>query len=102
MRHIENLLLKLRWGLVGHAWPPPLLRLQAFGAMLLVGLFDLVEVSAADARSLAGRLDIAQFLGQLQQPDAGFDKLLFVAHEWCPFGGDLPSGSFTSYTSPRS
>jgi hypothetical protein len=25
----------------------------------------------------------------LQQPDAGFDKLLFVAHEWCPFGGDL-------------
>jgi len=55
--------------------------------MFLVGLFDLVVVAAADARSLAGRLDIAQLLGQLQQPNAGFDKLLFVAHEWCPFGG---------------
>jgi hypothetical protein len=28
-------------------------------------------------------------LGQLQQPDAGFDKLLFVALEWYHFGGDL-------------
>lgn len=57
--------------------------------MLLVGLFDLVVVTAADARPLAGCLDIAQLLGQLQQADAGFDKLLCVAHEWCPFGGDL-------------
>jgi hypothetical protein len=46
-------------------------------------------MAAADACSLAGSLNVAQFLGPLQQTKAGFDKPLFVAHEWCPSEGDL-------------
>ena len=49
-RHLEDLLLELRRGMVGYAKPPALLRIKTFGAMLLVGFFDLVEVAAADGR----------------------------------------------------
>src|SRR5205085_1045791 len=44
-----------------------------------------VEAVAAVAEHLAGLADIAELLGQLQQPDLGSDDLLFLGHGWSPY-----------------
>lgn len=85
-RHLEDLFFELRRSLVRHPGSSALLGLETLGAVLLVGFLDLVEVAPTDAGSLASGLDIAQFLGELEQSNARFDKLLVVAHE-CVLSG---------------
>ena len=56
-------------------------------AAFVVQLLEPVEAVAAVAHHLAGLADIAELLGQLQQPDLGSDDLLFLGH-----GGLRPAG----------
>lgn len=88
--HLQDALFQFRRGLVGHPRATPRLRRQALGPILLVSLFNLVEVAPADAGTLAGQPDVVEFLGQGQKPEPGLDKLFSGAHEAVSsFRGDL-------------
>ncbi|MFZ5927445.1 MAG: aromatic amino acid lyase [Acidobacteriota bacterium] len=62
----------------------PWLRRHTLGPLRLRGLPALVEVVPADACTLAGVADVAEFLGQDQKSEPGLDKLR------CLRGGQSP------------
>src|SRR5262245_51045170 len=72
--------------------------LQGQFAALVIELLEPVEAVAAVAHHFAGLADIAELLGELQQPNLGADDLLFSRH------GVLQcaeAGRFATPTAPR-
>src|SRR5262249_54819508 len=72
--------------------------LQRQLSAFVVKLLEAIEAVAAVAHHLAGLADVAELLGELQQPDFGADDLLFARH------GVLQSaeaGRFATPTAPR-
>jgi hypothetical protein len=56
------------------------LLLQGKFAAFVVQFLEAVEAVPAVAHHLAGLADVAELLGQLQQPGLGADDLLFLGH----------------------
>ena len=74
--------------------------LQRKFAAGVVKLLETVKAVAAIAHHLAGLADIAELLGQLQQPNLGADDLLFLGHRRCPFETPKPGAANPDHSAP--
>ena len=74
--------------------------LQRQFAAGVVKLLEAIEAVARVAHHLAGLADIAELLGQLQQPDLGADDLLFLGHRRCPFETPRPGAANPDHSAP--
>src|ERR1700676_3816777 len=72
--------------------------LQRQLAAFVIEFLEAVEAVAAIAHHLAGLADIAELLGELQEPNLGADDLLFGRHGVLQFA---EAGRFAPPTAPR-
>jgi hypothetical protein len=61
-------------------WLSPRQFLQRQFAACIIELLEAIETVAAVAHHLAGLADVAELLGQLEQPYLGANDLLFLGH----------------------
>ena len=66
--------------------------LERLLAALIVELLEAVEAVAAVAHHLTGLANIAELLGQFQQPDLGADNLLLLCHRGLRHAGGAGCG----------
>ena len=62
----------------------------------VVKFLEAIKAVAAIAHHFAGLADVAELLGQLQQPNLGADDLLFLGHRRCPLETPRPGATPTS------
>src|SRR6202008_3338301 len=59
----------------------------------VVEFLEAVEAVTAVTHHFAGLADVAELLGQLQQPDLGADDFLFLGHNQCPLETPRPGAT---------
>src|SRR6202008_1941213 len=59
----------------------------------IVEFLEAVEDVTAVTHRFAGLADVAELLGQLQQPDLGADDFLFLGHNQCPLETPRPGAT---------
>ena len=74
--------------------------LQRQFAAGVIKLLETIETVAAIAHHFAGLADVAELLGQLQQPNLGADDLLFLGHRRCPFETPKPGAANPDHSAP--
>ena len=74
--------------------------LQRQFATGVVKLLEPVKAVAAIAHHFAGLADIAELLGQLQQPNLGANDLLFLGHRRCPLETPRPGAANPDHSAP--
>src|ERR1700757_1853510 len=79
--------------------PADLLQRQL--AAFIVQLLEAVKAVAAVPHHLAGLADVAELLGQFQQPDLGPDDLLLLRHRGLPYAAGRAAVPALVRTAPR-
>ena len=74
--------------------------LQRQFAAGVVKLLEAVKAVATVAHHLAGLADVAELLGQLQQPHLGANDLLFLGHRRCPLKTPRPGAANPDHPAP--